>query len=217
MRNFTVLKVEQRTPEWYAARCGRLTASRAGDMMAKLKGRGEAAARRDLRLQLVCERLTGQSQDDAFISKEMQRGTDLEGEARLAYEAQTGNLVRAVGFLSHNELLAGGSPDGVIGDFEGLVELKVPKSATHLRYLRARTLPVEHSAQIVALLWLSGANYCDFFSFDPRFPSSLRTFLVRVQRDEAALKSYELLVRMFLAEVERECEEVRQLAGEIAA
>lgn len=210
--SFTVLDVEQRTDAWRQARCGRLCASQAGDMLAKLKGPGEAAARRDLRLQLVCERLTGHPQDDKFVSPRMKRGTELEGDARLAYEAVTGNLVKPVGFVQHDEVMAGYSPDGVIGHFDLLVELKCPDAATHLRYVRDRRLPAEYVGQVQHALWITGAPALEFFSYDPRFPPALRTVLIPVPRDEAAMASYELVLRMFLAEVDREYDEVAQLA-----
>lgn len=206
----------QRTAEWYAARIGRLTGSCAGDMLARIKT-GEAAARRDLRVRLVCERLTGESQEDAYVSKEMQRGIDREKDAFAAYEAQTGNLVQRVGFIAHDDLLAGCSPDGQIGNFTGLVELKVPKSATHLRYLKAGCVPADYVAQVTHNLWITGAQWCDFVSYDDRFPSALRLFIVRVERDPKAIDAYELMARTFLTEVEREIESVHALAAGVAA
>lgn len=209
--NFTILTTEQRTPEWHAARLGRLTGSRACDMLATIKT-GEAAARRDLRLQLVVERLTGTSQEDVFVSKDMQRGIDREADAFAAYEALTGNLARTVGFLAHDELPAGCSPDGEIDGYRGLLELKCPKSATHLKYLRGKKMPPDHLAQVTHNLWITGAEWCDFVSFDDRFMPALRLFQARVYRADVDLKAYELLVRLFLSEVERECAEVQQLA-----
>jgi hypothetical protein len=206
----TVVTTDQRSAAWYAARVGKLTASRAGDMLAAIKT-GEAAARRDLRLQLVCERLTGVSLDDGYINKEMQRGIDKEPEARAAYEALTGQLVLPCGFLAHPELATGGSPDGVIDGFTGLVEIKCPKAATHLGYLRARTVPKEYQAQITHLLWLTGAAWCDFVSWDDRFPAALQVSITRLTRASVDLKAYELLVRLFLAEVDREVEAVAAL------
>lgn len=198
-----IIDAEQRSPEWFLARLGRLTGSRAGDMLAKIKT-GEAAARRDLRLQLVCERLTGQLQEDAYVNGAMQRGIDLEPMAFAAYESLTGHMARRTGFLQHPEFMAGCSVDGDVDDFAGIVELKCPKSATHLRYLRARTVPSEHLAQITHNLWISGADWCDFLSFDDRFPSALQTFLVRVQRAHVDLSAYEAEAVRFLAEVEAE-------------
>ena len=204
--------VAQRSPEWFALRCGRLTGTAAKDMLATIKS-GEAAARRDLRMRLVCERLTGQTQDNGYINADMQRGIDKEPEALLAYESATGHLVQAVGFCAHPDLRVGCSPDGLIADGAGVLEVKCPKSATHLGYLRSGTLPSEHRAQIQHALWLTGAEWADFVSFDDRFPSALQFFRVRVERADVDLKAYELVVRMFLSEVDREFAEVEQLAG----
>jgi hypothetical protein len=201
---FSIIDTPQRSEAWFAARCGRLTASCAKEMLATIKT-GEAAARRDLRTRLVVERLTGQPQDDGYVNDVMRRGTELEPDALAAYEALTGNLASSVGFLAHVDLFAGGSPDGVIGDFEGLVELKCPKSATHFGYLRGdAAVPPEHLAQLTHLLWLTGCPWIDFLSYDPRFPKKLQTFYVRLERDEKAIEEYDAKVRAFLDEVDRE-------------
>jgi len=210
VRKFTVIDAEQRSPEWFAARIGRLTGSRAADMLATIKS-GEAAARRDLRLQGVCERLTGRSCDSDYTNADMQRGTDLEPAAFAAYEATTGHLVQRTGFLAHSEHLAGCSLDGHVGDFEGLIELKCPRSATHLRYLRAGVVPPDHRPQMVHNLWVTGAQWCDFVSYDDRFPAELQVFIVRLERDEAEIAAYERKALTFLEEVAREVEAVRTM------
>lgn len=208
----TVHAIGQRTPEWDALRLGRLTGSRAADMLSKIKS-GEAAARRDYRIELVCERLTGVPQDDRFVSKDMQRGIELEPDAFVAYEALTGSLVRRTGFIAHDTLLIGCSLDGDVNDFEGVVELKAPKSATHLRYLLRGTVPSEYVPQITHNVWLTGAQWADFVSFDPRFPQALQLFVIRVPRAQLDLVGYEQAALAFLAEVERECQTVQTLAN----
>ena len=206
----TIIAVDQRSDAGRQARVGRLTASRAADVLATIKS-GEAAARRDYRLQLVVERLTGQPQENGFTSADMQRGIDLEPAAFSAYEAATGILAERVGFCAHDTLLAGCSPDGVVGAFEGLVELKCPKSATHLRYLRAGVVPTEYLPQIVCSLWVTGAAWCDFVSFDDRFPIDLQLFRVRVTRSTEAIALWDTQARMFLAEVEAELASIQTL------
>jgi hypothetical protein len=172
-------------------------------MLATIKT-GEAAARRDLRMQLVCERLTGQPQEDGFVNAAMQRGIDLEPLAFAAYEAQTGAVAARSGFLSHTSLMAGCSLDGHVGNFDGIVELKCPKSSTHLRYLREGGIPKDYMPQITHNLWISGAQWCDFLSFDDRFSVDLQVFYVRVERDEQAIAEYEAKALAFLAEVDTE-------------
>lgn len=207
-RNFTVHAAPQGSAEWLQARAGRLTASRAKDMLAAIKS-GEAAARRDYRIQLVCERLTGTPQDDVFVSDDMRRGTELEPAAFAAYEALTGRWVERVGFLAHTAHMAGGSPDGVIADYEGLIEIKAPRPANHVRYLRAGGLPKEHEAQCLHLLWLTGAAWIDFVSYCPALPAHLQLHVVRKTADAWEITDYDAKVRAFLAEVE---DEVRALA-----
>ncbi len=185
-------------------------------MMATIKS-GEAAARRDLRVQIVCERLTGVAQENGYVNGDMQRGIDKEPDALAAYEALTGNLVQPSGFFAHDTLRSGCSPDGIIGDFEGGLELKCPKSATHLSYLRTRTIPKDYLHQMVHGLWITGARWWDFASFDDRFPEPLRLFCIRLERNEADINSYELMVRSFLNEIDRECDDVAKLAGVVAA
>lgn len=200
---FSIIDCPQRSEAWFAARCGRVTASEARDMLATIKS-GEAAARRDLRVRKVVERLTGKPQDDGYVNDVMLRGVELEADAMKAYEALTGNLASSVGFLAHTELMAGGSPDGVIGDFEGLVELKCPKSATHFGYLRSGGVPSDHRPQLLHLLWLTGCQWIDFLSFDPRFPKAMQTFHVRLERNDGAMAEYDKKIRAFLDEIDRE-------------
>jgi len=208
--DFDIVLAEQRSPEWFAARLGRLTGSRAADMLATIKS-GEAAARRDLRTQLVCERLTQTLQEDAFVNSAMQRGIDCEPLALQAYEALTGEVAHRTGFLAHRTLAVGCSLDGHIGDFVGILELKCPKSATHLKYLRSAAVPVEYVPQITHNLWVSGAAWCDFLSFDDRFPPALQTCLIRVERNEQLIAAYALAATLFLSEVEAEVEAVKGL------
>ena len=208
--NFTICTAEQRSAEWFTARLGKFTASSASDMLATIKS-GEAAARRDLRMRLVLERLTGQSQESGYINADMQWGMDHEVDAFAAYEAHSGNLVRRTGFLSHVEFMAGCSLDGDVEHFAGIVEIKAPKSATHYGYLKARAVPANHLPQILHQLWITGAQWCDFCSYDPRFPEPLQLFVARVPRVEIDVLAYEKTALKFLAEVDAEMDAAQAL------
>lgn len=203
MRNFVEITAEQRSPAWFAARAGKVTASRASDFLAKTKT-GYSTSRKNYLTQLVAERLTGQPQEDGYVSPAMVRGMELEPAAFSAYEALTGEMPSRVGFLQHVELPIGTSPDGVIGDYDGLLELKVPNPATHIGYLKAGTLPTDYLPQVMHHLLVSGAAYVDFMSYGPNFPDHLQTFLVRVYRSDVDLTGYETQLRVFLDEVEQE-------------
>jgi hypothetical protein len=208
---FKVIDYPQRSREWFSARAGRLTGSQAKDMLAQIKT-GEAAARRDLRCKLVVERLTGIPQEDGYVNADMQWGIDQEENAFAAYEAHTGIVARRTGFLCSDSLMVGCSLDGDVDGFTGIVELKCPKSATHLSYLREPRAPANHRAQILHNLWVTGAEWCDFVSYDPRFPEHLRLFVVRVPRVEIDILAYSKQAEVFLAEVDAEVEYVSQLA-----
>ena len=207
--NFTVIDAPQRSESWFAARAGRLTGSVAADMLSTIKS-GESAARRDLRMRLVCERLTGAPQEDGFVNAAMQRGIDLEPQAFAAYESLTGNMTVRSGFLSHKSIMAGCSLDGHIGNFEGVLECKCPKSATHLRYLNEGVLPREYVPQVTHNAWIAGAEWVDFLSYDDRFPADLQVFYVRVLSKDLDIEKYEKSALAFLAEVD---ESVNVLMG----
>lgn len=206
----TILDFPQRSDAWKEARLGRLCGSRASDMLATLKGGTEAAARRDLRVQLTLERITGVSQENGYVNADMQRGIDLEASALAAYEAKTGSFIEPVGFCLHDQLLAGCSPDGLCAD-DGLVEVKCPRAANHLAYLRAGTVPKEHLPQLVHALWITGRQWVDFVSFAPQFPEPLQLFLVRYPRNETDIKSYELAATLFLREIDDEVAAVQAM------
>ena len=211
-----VLDIPQRGPEWYAARLGRVTSSRAADMLSTIK-KGEAAGRRNYRMQLVLERVMGRSIESGYVSREMQTGIDREADAIGAYEALTGQLIQTAGFCQHDTLMAGCSPDGYLGDWEGLAEIKSPLPATHWEYLKTGIVPDEYAKQVICALWITGAQWCDWLSFHPEFPEGLRVKLVRIERDEAEMASFELMVRQFLSEVEREVEAVQALIAKADA
>jgi hypothetical protein len=175
------------------------------------KDKSEPAKKRDLRMQLVCEQLTNAPQEDQFVSADMRRGTDLEPAARLAFEAATGELLDTTGFLSHNAMLVGASLDGHMGDFETIIELKAPRPATHLRYIRAGGLPAEHRWQVLHNLFVSGASAAEFVSYCPAFPEPLQLFRARLERDEKEIHQYRMLLSGFLEEVAKEVEAVRAL------
>lgn len=202
--------VAQRTPEWFALRVGKVTGSCAKDMLAKIKS-GEAAARRDLRMRLLAERLSGVSQEDAYVNAAMQWGIDKEADALSAYQAKTGILVEPIGFVEHDDLPVGSSPDGFAD--EGLASIKCPKTATHVGYLKANAEPSEHWAQNTHELWLTGRPWLDFVSYDPRLPQGLQLFVLRVTRTPAELHAYEKELLAFLAELDAETQAIRTMAN----
>lgn len=202
--------MEQRTDEWYAARLGRATASNFGKVLAKIKT-GEAADRRNYRAQLVIERLTGNRQE-SYSNAAMQWGTEQEPFARIAYMADRGVDVQEVGFIQHETLMAGCSPDGLIGA-DGLIEIKCPVSATHIETLKTQHMPLEHMPQVQGQMWIAGREWCDFVSYDPRMPEKLQMFVQRIPRDDQYIKALAFEVERFLEEVSAEVTALQKIAA----
>ncbi len=215
MRRFMVLDAEQRSAAWFAARSGRLTGSVAGDMLATIKT-GEAAARRNLRLRLVLERLTGRPQESDFVSPAMQAGIDREALAFAAFEALTGEVVQRSGFLALTDHLAGASLDGHIGDFEALLSIKCRQPPAHLEFLRYGKIPADALAQIRHELWITGADEHRYFSWNPDFPESMQSRLVVVTRAEMDIPEYEAKALTFLREVETELQAIQTMVNPAA-
>lgn len=187
----------QRSGDWLKARCGMATASRFADVLATIKT-GEAASRRNYRAQLVVERMTGVPQE-SYQNEAMRYGTEMEPFARIAYEAASGNIVTEVGLIRHPEILAGASPDGLV-EADGLVEIKVPNTATHIDTLLNGMDP-GHLPQIQGQMWITGRKWCDFVSYDPRMPEQHRFYCERVKRDDKYIQNLETEVIKFLNEV----------------
>ncbi len=211
---FTVLDCEQRSQEWYEARLGRLTGSCANEMLATVKNGDWAAGRRNLRIRLALERLTGRAVGSDYESVDMRVGREREPDAVVLYEAITGEILTRTGFLRVNGQHAGCSLDGHVGDFEGIVEIKCPKPATHWDYLKTGAIPKEYLSQITHNLWVSGAQWCDWLSYNPDFPTTLQAKLVRVPRVEFDIAIYNRQVEVFLAEVEAERNAVMAMAAD---
>lgn len=200
-RDFTVVDVEQRSPEWFAARLGRVTASKAGDMLARTRN-GWGASRDNLKWALVLERMTGRPQERAFTTPAMQDGIEREASAIAAYEAQTGHLVQTCGFLRHDALMAGASLDGYLGDFETLLSIKCRQPKAHAEHLLTGAIPSEALAQMRHELWLTGAQVHHYVSFNPDFPEGAQLRVKVLSASDLDVASYEGELRAFLAEID---------------
>jgi putative phage-type endonuclease len=191
---------DQRSPEWFAERCGKVTASCIHKVMAKLKDGKAGADRTNYHAQLVAERLTG-TPADSFSNAAMQWGTDTEPQARAAYEFKHGLDVVETGFHPHPIIgQSGASPDGLVGD-KGLVEIKCPNTATHIATLTGAGIERKYLLQMQWQMACTGREWCDYASFDPRMPPVMQLHVRRIERDDALLSEVEDEVAKFLAEV----------------
>lgn len=199
--------MDQRSPEWFAARLGKVTASRVADLMAKTKT-GYGASRANLMAELICERLTG-VQAERFQNGAMAWGTETEPQARDAYEFLTAATVTETGFVDHPSIADfGASPDGLVGD-DGLVEIKCPNTATHIETLLSEAVPGKYITQMQAQMACTGRAWCDFVSFDPRMPEHLQMWVKRVPRDPDFIADMESEIATFLSELTQKLDALR--------
>lgn len=193
-------EIIQGSEEWFAIRCGKVTASRVADVIARTKS-GPAASRKNYLAELVAERLTGEAAQ-SFSNAAMQWGTDTEPQARAAYAFYTDTDVQEVGFVVHPSILdSGASPDGLVGE-TGMIELKCPNTATHIETLMSGIVPAKYQTQMLWQMACTGRQWCDYVSFDPRMPEDMRVFIKRMERDENRIGELATEVTAFLAEVE---------------
>jgi len=198
----------QRTPEWIEARLGRVTASRVADVIAKTKS-GYSASRANYMAELICERLTG-AKGESYQNAAMVWGTETEPKARAAYEADTGNLVTGVGFVSHPTVtMAGASPDGLVGQ-DGLVEIKCPNTVTHIDTVLSEAVPAKYMAQMQWQMACTERDWCDFISYDPRVPEAIQLWTKRVERDDKYIGQLEEEIFNFIEELETKIDALKE-------
>lgn len=197
-----------------ALRCGRVTASRVADVVARTKS-GWGASRANYMAELIAERLTGATAP-GFTNAAMAHGTLCEPMARAAYEEAFGVTVEEVAFVEHPEIaMTGASPDGLVG-LDGLLEIKCPMTSTHLDTLLNGRVPERYITQMMWQLSCTGREWCDFASYDPRLPPHLRLFVKRVPRDVSLILELETVVTAFIAEIEAKLVDLSRLYGEAA-
>src|SRR5262245_60465893 len=190
----------QRTPEWHAIRCGKVTPSRINDVLAELKSGGEAVTRRNYRRELVLERRWGTPQDSGYVSYAMQQGIENEAAARDTYAFDIDAPIVEVGFVCHPTIEhAGASPDGLVGA-HGLVELKCPEANNMFEMLIKAPLDVKYKNQVMwQMACMPERQWCDVVFYRPGVPV-IET--IRVTRDDQKIADLERAVRVFLRDVE---------------
>jgi putative phage-type endonuclease len=207
-----VIDCEQNSPEWHAARCGRVTASKVADIVRQTKT-GVSAMRKTYMGVLVAERLSGRVQE-TFQSAAMLHGHEQEDEARKFYAFMNDCEPERVGFVIHPTIeMAGASPDRLITD-RGLLEVKCPNSATHIETLLGAPIDPDYFKQMQWQMACTGREWTDYCSFDPRMPHHLKMKVHRIQRDNGLIAELEAAAVTFLREVEAKVEALNKLEAE---
>jgi putative phage-type endonuclease len=198
----------QRTDAWHQARCGSLGASQLNEALATTKS-GWGASRENIKNRIIAERLTGIPSEN-YVNAAMQFGIDNEDGARRAYEEYAGVFVEEMGIALHPTLKhTHASPDGLVGP-DGLIEIKVPNTTTHIETLKSQKVPTKYMNQMLWQMRCTDRKWCDFVSFDPRLPENLQLFVKRVERDDDAILALETKVAEFLEEVEQEIADLNE-------
>jgi hypothetical protein len=200
---------EQRTAEWIADRLGKVGCSRLIDVMATTKS-GESATRRNYMAELICERLTGQREEN-YTSPAMQWGIDTEALAKDAYTLFNWNIITE-DFGKEHDTIKGfrGSPDGLIG-LDGGIEIKCPKTATHLDTILNGTIKRDYILQMAGYVSIYNRAWWDFVSYDPRLPEKHALYIKRFTREELPVKEVEEAVKLFLDEMDQKIKALEAL------
>lgn len=193
--------MEQGSPEWFAARCGKVTASRVADVIANGRGGGVSALRQYYMDEIIAERFTLR-RVEGYVSDAMRWGTENEGAARSLYSFLRDADVEEIGFVDHPSIpMSGASPDGLIGS-GGLIEIKCPNTSTHLATIRRGTVPEKYVTQIHWQAACTGRQWCDFVSYDPRVEARLQLFVKHVEIEPALIEKLQTAVIDFIRDVE---------------
>ena len=168
---------EQRTDEWYAIRKGKMTASNAETIIANGKGL-------ETYIYNLMAEYYSSAEKENYINADMQRGIDLEPEAKIEFQFYTGLDIKEVGCVELNEYILA-SPDGLIGD-DGLIEIKCPNDSIYFKLLLSNNIKPEYIAQMQMQMYVTDRQYCYFVSYNPNFEKSL--YIKKINRDEEMIE-----------------------------
>jgi hypothetical protein len=196
-----IIDCVQGTPEWYAARAGVPTASEFSTILAKGRGGGDSKTRRSYMLKLAGERLTGEPMA-SFSNAHMERGKEMEGEARDFYAFLTDADPQLVGFIRNGD--KGCSPDSLIGE-GGVLEIKTALPHILIDLILKDEFPPEHKAQTQGQLWVAEREWVDLAVYSPGLP----TLIKRAHRDDAYIATLAAAVAEFNEELAATVEKIK--------
>jgi len=194
------IETEQRSEAWFQAKLGRIGASRFKDLMS-----GESTIGYKGLISDIAAEIKSGEMEETYTNADMERGIELEPEARAAYEDIFEVDVEETGLCIPDESnefheWVGVSPDGGMDGFTKLLEIKCPKKRTHWNYIKAEKLPNEYKWQVQGQLFVTNAEYCDFMSYHP----SLKPFIIRVYPDFKMHKEIEERLRKTITLIKQE-------------
>lgn len=205
--------IEQRSAEWFDVRRGIITASNFAIMMRSGKDSDESKTRRDLLYALAGEQLTGVPAEDGYKSAAMQRGNDMEPEAREHYARTNFATLRRVAFIRRtlpNGIVIGCSPDSLVGD-DGALEIKT--MAPHLmiaHLVNGAGPPPKHRPQLQGTMWVADLAWVDLLLFYRNMPVSPKW---RIERDDVYIKELSEAVEVFDWELTQLVRKIKSMGG----
>ncbi len=189
------LDCEQGSQEWHDARLGVATSSEFSKIITPAKGDYSSQAAGYMN-KLIAELITGK-EATGFMSDWMERGKEMENEARSWYEFTQGVTVEQVGFVYRDDRkLVGCSPDGLL-EGKGF-EIKCPSPGVMVSYMLAETLPREYIPQVQGSMFVTGLDEWDFMAYHPDFDPLLLT----VERDNEYISKLEKYLHKFTKEMQ---------------
>ncbi len=196
---------EQYSDEWWAARVGRPSASCFDQILTPKTLKPSGQAQKYL-YTLAGERLTG-VKETGYHNAAMQRGMEMEEEARSLFEMTMDLDVEQVGIIyPDGQKRWGCSPDGLM-DHAGL-ELKCPILSTHVAYLLAGGLPREYILQVQGAMLITGFSHWFFMSYYPK----LSPLIIKVPRDDKICAALKIELEVFCERLDRVEEQLRELS-----
>ena len=189
-----ILDLEQGSEEWHLARLGIPTASNFAKIITST-GKLSTSATGYMH-KLIAEYLM-EKPIDIEKTEWMERGNELEADARGAYEFITDTTVDEVGLIyKDDKRLVSASPDGLINSDGGL-EIKCPSPAVHVEYLLANKCPSKYLPQVMGCMYVTGRIWWDFMSYHP----DLDPLIVRVNRDEELITKMDEAINKFIVKM----------------
>lgn len=184
---------EQGSDEWLLSRV--ITASNFGKILTPTGKKSTQS--KDYMSKILGQWMTGVS-PDSFKSGSMDRGTELEEEAKNYYEFENNCDVETVGLIYKNDKkLISCSPDGLSDERKKGLEIKCPEQNTQIEILLSGEMPLKYIPQVQGAMWVTGLTEWDFLSYHPDMPK----LLITVKKDEAYHKLLDTFIYAFLAEM----------------
>lgn len=141
--------------------------------------------------ELAVERIGGAPLDGGFETWQMRRGHELEPEARMEHELQTGLIVTQVGLVKTDDNAFGASADGFI-DQDGGSEYKCFLAPDKLRAFHIDNDASEVIDQVQGCMWITGRKWWHIGMYCPLLkPVGRQLWLREFKRDDDYIEKLE--------------------------